>query len=246
MKVHPQLNLTLAAFYGRKPSGLAHLLGGIQAELIKELGVAYHPLEPGQVHATIIGLEGRRTRTGVLNTNLENTGIFPDAMDLDGLLSFFRKTPLLPLHVRIGGFRHAAGYPFTSRGQHPCMRSFAFQGSAAVVVGWPVMNGGYPMSLDRLRRQCMEYNVLHKYHQAADAIDNDLFLVLGHADAIPESRGKIDVAQNRIRNLLSSLEPLDVLLDQETLSLPIQSSIVYTIDEALHGIEELIAQYGQV
>src|SRR5204862_74161 len=70
----------------------------------------------------------------------------------------------------------------TRRGQHPRQRSFIIGGTSVVVMGWPIKNGDYRPSLDSLRRAFNTANVLHKYHAAAEDIDNDLFFVLGTID----------------------------------------------------------------
>jgi hypothetical protein len=225
----------------------------IQAELVNRLGDAFAPYAQGQIHATLVGLEGYRTETGILNSSLFDTTGSTHPMDLEGLFHFLLNTPILPLNIRIGGFHRSEAYPFTSRGQHPYARSFTLRGSEAVVIGWPVNKDRYPMSLDRLRRSCIDYHVMHKYHQAADDIDNDLFLVLGRLRQDCLTPDEYAAAQNAIRGLLSSHQPLDVAIGVETLSivaykdrsLPASSSYVYPLRGVLDKFESLIDFYEQ-
>ncbi len=137
-------------------------------------------------------------------------------MDLSGLFLFLQEMP--PLHIRIGGFASSRVYPFTSRGLHPYTRSFALNGPLAVTMGWPVTGQSYPLTLDTLRRKCMRYNVLHKYHRRVDDIDNDFFFVLGRVELERVSEEKAKFVQHNLRKLLSEREPLDILVRAEDLS----------------------------
>jgi len=205
-----------------------------------------------QVHGTIIGLEGTLANTGIVNTNFHNAIGESRSIDFQGLFRFLLSTPLLPVNIRIGGFLQDSDPPFTSRGQHPYIRSFTLQGSHAIVIGWPVKNRTYPMSLDQLRRQCANYNVLHKYHENENNIDNDLFFVLGRIDrdSVPEK--KAESIQDSMRELLSSRVPLHMLIEQERLSvvaykdrqLPTSSSAEYSLTQAQESIDEIRNLYG--
>ena len=245
------MNLTLVALYGPKPSPLADMFAAIQTELSDQLGNAFAPYALDQIHATLVGLEGYRTDVGVLNGNLLDTVGADRPMDLEGLFKFMLDTPIFPLNIRIGGFRRSEAYPFTSRGQHPYTRSFTLSRTEAVVIGWPVDKDRYPMSLDHLRRCCIAYNVLHKYHQAASDIDNDLFLVLGRLRCDCISPDEYAAVQNHIRELLSLRQPLDAAIGAETLSvvayedrsLPILSSYAYPLAGALDRLGSLVGFY---
>ena len=247
------MNLTLVALYGPKPRALANWVSAIQTELIKQLGDAFTPYALDQIHATFVGLEGYRTEAGFLNSNLLDTEGVSHPMDLKGLFHFLLKTPILPLNIRIGGFRRSETYPFTSRGQHPYTRSFTLGRSEAVVIGWPVNKDNHPMPLDHLRRCCIGYNVLHKYHQTVSDIDNDLFLVLGRFSRDSISPDEYAAAQNYIRELLSLYQPLDFSIGVEALSivaytdrsLPIPSSYSFPLDGVLDKFESLVSYYEQ-
>jgi hypothetical protein len=245
------LNLTLVALYGPKPQALADLILEIQAGLSDQLGDAFNPYAMEQIHATLIGLEGYRTEAGILNSNLLETGVAPGPMDLDGLFCFLLNTPLLPMHIRIGGFQRHAAYPLTSRGQHLYARSFVLHRREAVVIGWPVTNDKYPMSLDRLRRHCTDYNVLHKYHLDGADVDNDLFIVLGRLRRERILPKEYNSVANCMRELLSSRQPLDFTIGVDTLSvvayddrsLPTSLSRMYPLSEIQDKIDSLSRIY---
>ena len=247
------MNLTLVALYGPKPQPLANLVSAIQTELINQLGDAFTPYALDQIHATLVGLEGYRTEAGILNSNLVDTEGLTRPMDLKGLFHFLLNTPILPLNIRIGGFRQTETYPFTSRGQHPYARSFTLSRREAVVIGWPVNEDGYPMSLDRLRRCFTSYNVLHKYHQCAGDIDNDLFLVMGRFRRDSLSADDYAGVEKYIRELLSLYQPLDFAIGVEALSivayedrsLPIHSSNSFPLLGVLDKLEFLATLYEQ-
>jgi hypothetical protein len=246
------VNITLVSLYGQKQPELVRLIRLLQAELHNQLGEAFTAYRMEQVHGTIIGLEGTRTNAGIVNTNLYSATGESRTIDFQGLFRFLLNTPMFPMKIRIGGFLQDGEYPFTSRGQHPYIRSFTLQGSHAIVIGWPVKNRTYPMSLDQLRRQCANYNVLHKYHENENNIDNDLFFVLGRIDrdSVPEK--KAESIQDSVRRLLSSREPLHMLIEKERLSvvaykdrqLPTSSSAGYSLTQAQEGIDKIRNLYG--
>jgi hypothetical protein len=247
------LNLTLVALYGPKPQALADLVLEIQSGLSDQLGDAFSPYTMEQIHATLVGLEGYRTEAGIMNSSLLETGGAPGPMDLDGLFRFLLNTPLLPLNIRIGGFRRHATYPLTSRGQHLYARSFVLRRREAVVIGWPVNNDKYPMSLDRLRRHCMDYNVLHKYHQGEADVDNDLFMVLGRLRCERISPEEYTSVESCMRELLSSRQPLDFTIGVKTLSvvayddrsLPTSLSRMYPLSAIQDKVDSLSRVYEQ-
>jgi hypothetical protein len=251
MKRMGRKNLTLVAFYGPKPDPFVQLVDTLQTTLHSELGSAFSAYMREQVHGTIIGLEGWREGMEVFNSNTSLVSGEYSAMDLRGLFDFMNRMP--PLHIRMGGFAALGIYPFTSRGMHPYLRTFAFRDALAVMMGWPVAGDSFPLTLDLLRRECGRYNVLHKYHHTKDDIDNDFFLVLGRVDRIAVSEEKIEYVQGIIRQVLADRAPLDLLMRPENLSvvaysdtqLPIAGSIRYSIVEAQTKIEELKLLYQE-
>jgi len=217
--------LTLVAFYGSKPDPLVQLVDNVQACLRSELGPAFSAYAIEQVHATMIGLEGWRVGDEMPDSNI----------NLVGLLKFIQEMP--PFWVRFGGFGATCVYPFTSRGLHPYLRSFTINGSLAVMMGWPVLDNSYPMTLDAMRRECKRYNILYKYHQNESDIDNDFFLVLGRVERETILEEKTEDMQNSLRQLLAERKPLDLLVRPDDLSvvsytdtqLPTSSSVRYSL-----------------
>jgi len=109
------------------------------------------------------------------------------------------------------------------------------------------------MRLDSLRRECRQYNVIHKYYRKEDDIDNDLFLVLGRVDRESISPEKAEYVQETLRQLLAEREPIDIVIRPGDFSvvaytdprLPISSSVQYSLDEALARVEELELLYSE-
>ena len=241
------MELTLVAFHGSKPEPLAELINLLHSALDSQLGSAFIGYTIDQVHATIIGLEDRLDRPEILNAvDVNNVS---SAINLEGLFLFLQEIP--PLHIQMGGYSSLNTYPFTSRGLHPYIRSFAINGTLAVSMGWPVAGELYPMTLDSLRRDCKQFNALHKYHNQTGDIDNDFFIVLGHVDPESVSQEKAASVQDALRQLLAELEPLDLVVQPDDLSvvayidseLPIETSVRYSLVEALARVEDLKLLY---
>jgi hypothetical protein len=173
------LRATVVAYYGRKPPELLDFLVRVQARIGIALGGAFKPYEPQQIHATIVGLEGVLRRDQLLNQNFLTLRGQARAVSLSSVLDLLHDTELLPMEIQIGGFRPGVNYGFFSRGLSPNVRSFSLRNGIAVGIGWPVADGQYPDTLDRLRRAFQNIHVLHKYHQSAGDVDNDLYFVLG-------------------------------------------------------------------
>src|SRR4029453_11203237 len=98
------------------------------------------------------------------------------------LIGIIQSTAHLPALIRLGGFDPARDYSFSSRGLHPAARSFSIQGRIAVAMGWPVVHGAFPPSIDVLRRELAQAGALHKYHASDGDIDNDFFFVIGQLE----------------------------------------------------------------
>jgi hypothetical protein len=251
MKRMGRKNLTLVAFYGPKPDPFVQLVDTLQTTLHSKLGTAFSAYMRQQVHATIVGLEGWRAGVEVFNSNRAPASSKHSAMDLRGLFDFMQQMP--PLKIRIGGFDALGIYPFTSRGLHPYIRSFAFRDAQAVIMGWPVAAASFPLTLDLMRRECRRYNVFHKHHRLKDDIDNDFYLVLGQVDRNAVSEEKVEYVQKILRQLLADRTPLDLLMRPEDLSvvaysdtqLPIAGSVRYSLAEAQTKIEELMLLYEE-
>jgi hypothetical protein len=245
------MNLTITAFYGPKPPALLELITTLQAELAGQLGDGFAPYETGQVHATLVGLEGFRKDGKLINASLDQAGSADASMDLAGLFGFLRHTTLLPLQIRIGGFRAQVDYGFTSRGQTPYARSCVIDNGTVVVMGWPHDDSGFPLTLDRLRRACGTFNILHKYHRQPGDIDNDLFFVLGHLRNDAARPQDISTLEERLRQRMQEPGPLDLRLGPQQLAvvaysdrtLPAATSQAFTLEQALDDPESLAEFY---
>jgi len=238
--------ISAVAFYGPKAGPLRELLTGVQAMIAAEIGPAFLPYSLEQIHATLIALDGDRdTGTGtVVNTfYLTHQGRrvemnLPLAMDI--LLKRFER----PLRVRLGGFAAGQQVPFTSRGWHLFDRAFSVQGSAFVLVGWPVASlTGPDTPLDDLRREMNEANVLHRYHPSEGAVDNDLHLVVGHHADAPA--GALARAEATVRDQLAA-HPVEfeigiddikvVASDSRTMAPPLYVSDIPADPEAVRAL----------
>jgi hypothetical protein len=173
------------ALYGEKPAPVRNLLSSIQLTLARRLGAAFKPYTMDQMHSTIVRLNARRdVATGRLvnQAYLEHTGR-SRAVDIDRALGTIMSHLEPPLVIRLGG-QHPDGKPgFTSHGQPPYERMFSSIGGAFVLMGWPLISietGGKLQPLDDLRRGMNDAHVWHYYHQAADDVENDFHLVVGH------------------------------------------------------------------
>jgi hypothetical protein len=178
--------ISAVAFYGPKTGRLRELLTGVQALIAEHVGGDFRPYILGQVHATLIALNGVRAGGTIVNEYLlEHVGERRE-MDLPRVMDILARRFAPPLQVRIGGFRPGQAVPFTSRGQHLAERSFSVQGEAFVLVGWPADSlTGAARPVDELRREMNAAGVLHRYHTQPADVDNDLHLVVGHHAGAP-------------------------------------------------------------
>jgi hypothetical protein len=213
------MQVTLVAYYGSKPTEISNFLRLCQDKLCAILLSAFHPYDMEQVHATIIGLEGIPNDTEVLNLNFREINKKDKPMNPDKIMSFLERTKLIPFEVRIGGYRHYQSFPFSSRSQHPYIRSFSVQGPIAVAMGWPVAEKSYPPVLERLRRQFQKNNVLHKWHNAPKTVDNDFYFVLGRIDRDHITKIRMQELQELMRQTLAGIEPLLIPIERENLSI---------------------------
>lgn len=216
---------TLVACYGSKPNALAQLIQSCQEYILQFNKLQFRPYPLSQVHATLVGLE-RLPGPLPYNRNFFKHRRMLRKMELAGLCTYLQGAVHWPLLIQIGGFKDR-DYPFCSRGQRPFQRSFSIQGSAAVLIGWPlqpppfnqpasrlfVEKDPYPDSLNELRSSAQIYNVLHAYHAATSDMDNDFYLRLGVID----SAWQLDVTtraalQHGLRGYLSKREPVVLTL----------------------------------
>lgn len=239
-----KMDVTLVAYYGDKPPQIAELISAAIDELSALLGKKFVPYRLHQVHGTIIGLEGRRAGKHIINTNHTKWRKQTCPMDLKAALQILKEKPLLPFDVTIGGFIDGGPYSFTSRNTVPYMRSFSVQGKYAVAMGWPYRDGVYSKSVDQLRRAFNAANILHKYHCAPDAEDNDFFFVLGNIIKDDIDPIQLLETQGRLRTFFATHEPVTVTISRSCLrmvayvdeKLALETSYSCTLDEAEKNI----------
>lgn len=219
IETHGQLSLV--ALFGDKSSAnpeLRSLLQAVQAELTSRLGEDYLPYSEARIHATIIGLEGDRVGDWILNRNAYQRLGQLQAMELEAAVDFLIQCDdLLPLNVKIGGYKAEREYPFSSAGLHPHQRSFSIQGPIAVLMGWPYSDGGYTLQVDNLRRAFNRFRIFHKYHVSTEAVDNDLFMVMGRI-AKPLDAVVARSCETAIRELLAQTDLPPIAIGQDQLS----------------------------
>lgn len=246
-----KMDVTLVAFYGDKPPQIAELIRGATNQLNDLLGKKFVPYCLPQVHSTIIGLEGRRAGKHIINANYTNLCNQTCPMDLKAALQILKETTLLPFDVTIGGFIDGGPYSFTSRNVVPYLRSFSVQGQYAVAMGWPYSNGNYAKSVNQLRRAFNAANILHKYHSAPYAEDNDFFFVLGNISKTDIDPILLLEAQGRLRAFFAAHEPVTVTISRSCLrvvgyvdeKLTPETSYSCTLDEAEKNIDQILSLY---
>lgn len=227
---------TLIALYGDKPAALCQRLALLQTLVQARVGSAFRPYDLGQVHGTLLGLNG------CADAPLDNLFTYEQTgervpMDLDGFLEFARTGAQLPFQLRIGGFAEGER-PFESRGASPFERSFSVQGDKVVALGWPASGAAFPDSLAHLRRASERFGVRHKYHSSETDADNDFYFRIGLLQK-PLGEQAVTALTSAGRELLANLAPLeidvrtrDVVLasyDEETL--PLASTRTWRLDQ---------------
>jgi hypothetical protein len=238
------MQVTLVSHYGAKDSASANLIAGLQTRLKRVLSVDFQPYRLEQVHGTLVGLEGSRRGNAIVNQNSGRD------IDFEGFVAFLNTT-MEPITVRIGGYRQDDRYSFSSRGQHPYLRSFSIQGEIAVAIGWPLLSDKGAKPLDNLRREFEKFGVRHKWHKTPADVDDDFFFVLGRVDSRRVTTAQLDAAADVMRALLASQCGIQVCITKETLrlvgyldpQLPLETSSPYLLSE--QGLaQDLACLYG--
>jgi hypothetical protein len=210
-------NLSMVAFYGKKTPELASLIQEIQSCITSIVGDKFQSYRLEQVHATLLGLEGRKDDRGIINKWFLQHRKEIRYIDFSNLLDYLRFSGRLPIVVRIGGYDLAVDYGFLSRDRHPHDRSFNIQGNIAVFMGWSCRGDRFPIDLDRLRLEGQNFNILHKYYQSLDSVDNDLYMRLGMFQNELFDR-EIDSIEQQVKNYLRSRIPLYLSVDIDSIS----------------------------
>jgi hypothetical protein len=214
---------TLVSYYGGKPPELEGLIRSCQEELSRWLGPGFQPYRMEQVHATLIGLEGSEIDYMVQNQKTSDSERLHEA--LTKLLDFLHSPEFPSFKVQIGGFRQEHGYSFTSRRQHPYLRTFAVQGEMAVAMGWPVAEHEghriYPGSLADLRWTfTRRLGFRHKWHRHPEERDNDFYFVLGRIDRGRVTDEQVNKAEDAVRKRLA---------EHGLLRLPVDASVLHIV-----------------
>ncbi len=216
-------NVSLVAFYGDKPPQLKDLIQQLQdylanSELIKDKFIPYQ-LE--QVHGTIIGCEGIKTKGGIISKWYSDRQQTEKHIDFASLSDYLQHQIKLPLTITFGGYDRHTDYKFLSRDRHPYLRSFQLQPAdnqtIPVLIGWSCWDSQITMAIDNLRRSFEQFNLLHKYHSTPEAVDNDFYLRLGTIEAVltAEARQKIS---KEICHLLETRSPLPIAIERENIA----------------------------
>ncbi|MGF1491548.1 MAG: hypothetical protein ACFBSC_03660 [Microcoleaceae cyanobacterium] len=231
-------NVSLAAFYGEKPPEFAALILQVQQQLSTALSDSFQPNPIERVHATLIGCEGINTPQGILSRWFQTRRDEDRSINFSGFLDYVRRTPYFPLQVQLGGYRSETDYGFLSQGSHPFQRSFQFLGNIAVLVGWPFKHQKIPLDLDNFRRDCQQFNLLHKYHARPESIDNDFYLNIGRlTQKVDESQ--LESISQVVRELLLESKPICLEIGHQQInfvrywdvSLPLETTEVFNVFE---------------
>ena len=246
-------NVSLVAFYEDKPPQLKSLIQQLQACLAnhKLTKNKFIPYQLEQVHGTIIGCEGKKTESGIVNQWFEQCRQKVKYIDLDGLVKYLQHQINLPLTIRFGGYNRDRQYIFLSRNEHPCDRSFQLQTAdniaIPVLIGWSWENDSITLAIDNLRRNFQQFNLLHKYHGTPGDIDNDFYLRLGTINhpLTLEERQAIAIS---IQNLMETQPPIYVSINPENLAFaqyqdlsltPARTKIVSILDITSSKLEQM-------
>ncbi|MGF1542002.1 MAG: hypothetical protein ACFCU5_16400 [Pleurocapsa sp.] len=223
MLISDRLNVSLVAFYGTKPLDFIKLILDLQKYLQTSQLVAggFIGYQLEQIHGTIIGCEGLRTERGIISKWFYESKNETRYIDLANLIKYLNCCPSLPLKIRFGGYDRHKDYGFLSRGLHPFERSFQLQSLSdgtivPVLMGWSLLDNRITLEIDDLRRSFQQFNLLHKYHQKPDAIDNDFYLRLGTIEGKISTKDKNKI-ETDIREILSK-QAVDLVLDKNNLA----------------------------
>lgn len=215
-------NISLVALYGEKNLGLRTMIQKLQVYLTKhELIDSFTPYQLDQVHGTIIGCEGIRTKLGIANKWYGDRRQETRYIDISGLIDYLRHRVSFPLNIHFGGYALNTNYNFLSRNQHPYLRSLQLQSvenkTIPVLIGWSWQNNAISEEIDQLRKNLQHFNLLHKYHAKLDDVDNDFYLRLGTIESQLTTKATKIIARD-IRNLLASQSALSIPIYLEDLA----------------------------
>lgn len=209
-------NLSTIAFYGSKPTELVASIEELQQSILQIVGDRFAPYRLEQIHGTLLGLEGRSDGKGIVNKWFWQYRDEFRYIDFVNFLDYLGDRETLPIEIMLGGYDRSVDYGFLSRDRHPYERSFQIQGNIAVLIGWPYQDNYPSMALNLLRRKAQEFNILHKYFDSIDAVDNDFYLRLGMFRAAITEKEKHQIETDN-REILRARSPLHLSIDFDRL-----------------------------
>jgi hypothetical protein len=202
-------NVSLVAFYGDKPLQLIALIKQLQNYLANHelTGKQFIPYQLEQVHGTIIGCEGIKTKLGIINKWFYERRGETIPINFANLIDYLQTQVDLPLTIRLGGYDRTHDYNHLSWQQHLYSRSFQLQPGVnqtiPVIIGWSWANNSVSLEIDILRRNLQKFKLLHKYHTTVETVDNDFYMRLGTIDSPLTSEIRQGIA-TEICNLLET------------------------------------------
>ena len=235
--------VSLVAYYGKKPLALQQLIIELQQLLEEHFSKSFLAYELEQVHATIIGCEGVKTDSGIINKWFYRLRNEIKYLDSSGLLDYLLNSDLFPLDICFGGYQPNINYQFLSRNKHPSDRSCQLQTSGVntlipVMIGWSFKDRIITTDIDRLRRNLQQFNCLHKYHKLPQDIDNDIYLRLGTitgnftSDLVTNIQQEINnYFQNLLPRKISFCQDNLAIVKYQDLSLPIATTTIYYLSD---------------
>jgi hypothetical protein len=241
--------LSLVAFYGQKASHpFWDRLVEVQMLAKQIAGDKWQPYPLGNIHATLIGLEGLKMGHRTIGKNILELRRTHIEMDLEKVIRNTMTTPLLPISIRTGGYADIERDEFSSRGLTPFKRTLAIHHELLVAIGWPYRNQGYVNTLADLRNQMEAFGCLHKYHANPEVPDNDFYMVLGRF-AEPLDKVAEGLLLSKLHTTTASWKALHVDLSHHHIRLiqyhdtRFMSARSYTLPEALEHLSELRDSY---
>ena len=210
-------NVSLVAFYGHKPTSLIDLIQKLQKYLANHSLIQdnFIPYRLEQVHGTIIGCEAISTELGVVSHWFRTRRQEDRYIDFSGLIDYLQYQINFPINIRFAGYNRHREYNLRSREQHLYQRSFQLQSgeqTIPVVIGWSWHSDRISLEIDNLRRNLQQFNLLHKYHDTPEAVDNDFYLRIGTINSRLNNT-KIESIAVEMRNLLETHPALDLALN---------------------------------
>jgi hypothetical protein len=245
--------VSLVAYYGNKPLKLQQLITELQQLLKDSFATNFIPYDLKQVHATIIGCEGVKTKSGIINKWFYALRNEIRYIDCAGLLNYFLTSNLFLLNICFGGYQDDVDYQFLSRDRHPAVRSFQLQIAKdntliPIVIGWSLQEQIITTEIDNIRRNLQQFNCLHKYHKFPHNIDNDVYLRLGtittnfNSDLIATIQQKVNYyLQNKKPTIIPLSKENLAIAKYQSLSLPISTTEIYSLAK-LYNNPKLIQQ----